>query len=68
MLKGQIDISAFLIRCLERLGLATDVKWPKPMRLAAKLKDPAMAPRIRGYAAALAAATPAAVPAPSPVA
>ena len=68
VLKGQIDISAFLIRCLERLGLATDVKWPKPMRLAAKLKDPAMAPRIRGYAAALAAATPAAVPAPSPVA
>lgn len=68
VLRGQIDISAALIRCLERLGLATDVKWPKPLRLAAKLKDPAMAPRIRGYAAALAAARPTAPPVPSPAA
>ncbi|MFZ4485840.1 MAG: hypothetical protein ACOYO9_04560, partial [Candidatus Nanopelagicales bacterium] len=66
VLKGQIDISAFLIRRLEKIGLITDVRWPKPLRLATKLKDPAMAHRIRGYAAAVAAAK--AVPVPAPVA
>ncbi|CAB4964069.1 MAG: acyl-CoA desaturase [Actinobacteria bacterium] len=64
VLKGQIDISAFLIRRLEKIGLITDVRWPKPLRLATKLKDPAMAHRIRGYAAAVAAAKAAPVPAP----
>ncbi|CAB4887754.1 MAG: acyl-CoA desaturase [Actinobacteria bacterium] len=64
VLRGQIDISASLIRGLERLGLATDVRWPKPLRLAGKLKDPAMAPRVRGYAAAVRAKA-ALVPVPS---
>ncbi|MEV4759358.1 acyl-CoA desaturase [Micromonospora sp. NPDC049559] len=31
---GQIDISARLIRVLERLGLVHDVRWPSPARLA----------------------------------
>ncbi|WP_084957090.1 acyl-CoA desaturase [Thermoactinospora rubra] len=35
-LKGQIDISAGLIRIFERLGWARDVRWPTPERLAAK--------------------------------
>jgi hypothetical protein len=37
------------------LNLASDVRWPKPERLAKKLIDPSMAPRIRGYEKALAA-------------
>jgi stearoyl-CoA desaturase (delta-9 desaturase) len=49
--KGQIDPSARVIRTLEVLNLAHDVRWPKPQRLAKKLKDPSMAPRLRGYAA-----------------
>ena len=59
MLKGQIDPSAGFIRALERLNLASDVRWPKPERLAKKLVDPAMAPRIRGYEKALADKAPA---------
>ena len=51
VLKGQIDPSARVIRTLEVLNLAHDVRWPKPQRLAKKLKDPSMAPRIRGYVA-----------------
>ncbi|MEO3806735.1 acyl-CoA desaturase [Nonomuraea sp. B1E8] len=35
-LKGQIDLSAGLIRIFERLGWAYDVRWPTPERLAAK--------------------------------
>lgn len=49
VLKGQIDPSAGIIRTLEALHLATDVKWPKPERVVAKLKDPSMASRVRGY-------------------
>ncbi len=49
VLKGQIDPSAGVIRMLERVNLAHDVRWPKPERLAKKLIDPSMAPRIRGY-------------------
>lgn len=49
--KGQIDPSARVIRTLEVLNLAHDVRWPKPQRLAKKLADPSMAPRLRGYAA-----------------
>jgi len=49
VLRGQVDLSALVIRGLERTGLATDVRWPKPERVAAKLKDPAMAKRVRGY-------------------
>ncbi|MBO3750781.1 fatty acid desaturase [Streptosporangiaceae bacterium NEAU-GS5] len=35
-LKGQIDMSAAVIRIFEKLGWATDVRWPKAERLAAK--------------------------------
>ncbi|SDG71603.1 stearoyl-CoA desaturase (delta-9 desaturase) [Lentzea fradiae] len=37
--RGQIDISARLIRVFELLGWATAVRWPKPERLARKLKS-----------------------------
>ena len=47
--RGQIDASAGIIRILERLGWAWDVRWPKPERLVRKLTDPSLAPRIRGY-------------------
>ncbi|MFG1697941.1 acyl-CoA desaturase [Nonomuraea sp. NPDC049309] len=40
MLPGQIDISARLIRWLERLGWVRDVRWPTPSRLAARRRDP----------------------------
>jgi stearoyl-CoA desaturase (delta-9 desaturase) len=36
VLRGQIDISARLIWIFEKLGWARDVKWPDPVRLAAK--------------------------------
>ncbi|RBQ16821.1 acyl-CoA desaturase [Spongiactinospora rosea] len=35
-LKGQIDLSAGVIRMLEKAGWAYDVRWPDPERLAAK--------------------------------
>jgi stearoyl-CoA desaturase (delta-9 desaturase) len=35
-LKGQIDISARVIRWFEQLGWATDVRWPDVERLTAK--------------------------------
>ncbi|NUW35406.1 acyl-CoA desaturase [Nonomuraea sp. SMC257] len=35
-LKGQIDLSAEVIRGFERLGWVYDVRWPTPERLAAK--------------------------------
>ncbi|MET7464568.1 acyl-CoA desaturase [Nonomuraea sp. NPDC005501] len=35
-LKGQIDLSAEVIRGFERLGWVSDVRWPTPERLAAK--------------------------------
>ncbi|MGW0483893.1 acyl-CoA desaturase [Nonomuraea sp. NPDC003214] len=35
-LKGQIDLSAGVIRIFERLGWVHDVRWPTPERLAAK--------------------------------
>jgi stearoyl-CoA desaturase (delta-9 desaturase) len=35
-LKGQIDISARVIRWFEQLGWATDVRWPDEERLSAK--------------------------------
>jgi Fatty-acid desaturase len=34
VLRGQIDISARIIWFFEKLGWATDVRWPKPERLA----------------------------------
>jgi len=49
VLKGQIDLSAELIRGLERMNLAYDVRWPKPERIAKRLIDPAMRTRVRGY-------------------
>ncbi|MEU5265642.1 acyl-CoA desaturase [Amycolatopsis sp. NPDC021455] len=36
VLRGQVDISARLIWAFERLGWATDVRWPRAERLAAK--------------------------------
>jgi stearoyl-CoA desaturase (delta-9 desaturase) len=36
VLRGQVDPSARLIRVWERLGWASDVRWPDPVRLAAK--------------------------------
>ncbi|MGC7097712.1 acyl-CoA desaturase [Amycolatopsis lurida] len=35
--RGQLDISARLIWAFEKLGWATDVRWPRPERLARKL-------------------------------
>ncbi len=52
VLRGQVDISAGLIRTLERLRLVRDVRWPRPERIVARLKDPAMVHRVRGYRAA----------------
>ena len=52
VLRGQVDLSAELIRVLERVGLAHDVRWPKPERLVARLKDPATARRVPGHPAA----------------
>ncbi|WP_410591906.1 acyl-CoA desaturase [Amycolatopsis sp. lyj-23] len=36
VLRGQVDVSARLIWAFERLGWATDVRWPRADRLAAK--------------------------------
>lgn len=36
VLRGQIDMSARVIWAFEKLGWARDVKWPDPVRLAAK--------------------------------
>jgi len=40
VLRGQIDSSAFVIRTLERLRLARDVRWPSPERIAARRAAP----------------------------
>jgi len=39
VLPGQVDSNARLIRWLERLGWAYDVRWPSPERIAAKRAD-----------------------------
>ncbi|MBM0206699.1 MULTISPECIES: acyl-CoA desaturase [Micromonospora] len=44
VLRGQVDISARVIWLFEKTGAATQVRWPKPERLAAKLVKP-VAPR-----------------------
>lgn len=49
VLRGQVDLSAGVIRGLEKLGLAHDVRWPKPERIVARLKDPTLARRVPGY-------------------
>ena len=49
VLKGQIDVSAAIIRFMERTRMARDVRWTSPARLASKLKDPADRRRIRGW-------------------
>jgi stearoyl-CoA desaturase (Delta-9 desaturase) len=36
VLRGQIDPAARLIRAFEKLGWVSDVRWPDPVRLAAK--------------------------------
>ncbi|MGY2064513.1 acyl-CoA desaturase [Blastococcus sp. SYSU DS0619] len=43
VLRGQIDISARTIWVFEKLGWAWNVKWPDPVRLAAKRRVPAAA-------------------------
>ncbi|SCL27107.1 stearoyl-CoA desaturase (delta-9 desaturase) [Micromonospora nigra] len=40
VLRGQIDISARTIWLFERVGAASDVRWPKPERITAKLVEP----------------------------
>src|SRR6185312_6023587 len=40
VLRGQIDISARVIWLFEKLRWARDVKWPDPVRLAAKRRRP----------------------------
>ncbi len=49
VLKGQVDISAWVIRWLEMAHLARDVRWPKPERIANKLVDKSQLHRVRGY-------------------
>jgi stearoyl-CoA desaturase (delta-9 desaturase) len=44
VLRGQIDISARVIWVFEKLGWARDVKWPDPVRLAAKRHVPTRIP------------------------
>ncbi|MPQ99413.1 acyl-CoA desaturase [Modestobacter sp. I12A-02628] len=43
VLRGQVDISARVIWVFEKLGWARDVKWPDPVRLAAKRRVEATA-------------------------
>jgi stearoyl-CoA desaturase (Delta-9 desaturase) len=43
VLRGQIDISARVIWAFEKLGWASSVKWPDPVRLAGKRRVPAPA-------------------------
>ncbi|MEU4668332.1 acyl-CoA desaturase [Amycolatopsis sp. NPDC023774] len=40
VLRGQVDVSARVIWLFERFGWATDVRWPRADRLAAKRKQP----------------------------
>jgi stearoyl-CoA desaturase (delta-9 desaturase) len=44
--RGQLDMSARIIWLFEKLGWATDVRWPKPERLARKL-NPGWTPSPR---------------------
>jgi stearoyl-CoA desaturase (delta-9 desaturase) len=44
VLKGQIDISARLIWCFEKLGWVYDVRWPSQTRLSARRTGPARKP------------------------
>ncbi|HEX4016510.1 MAG TPA: acyl-CoA desaturase [Frankiaceae bacterium] len=45
VLRGQVDSSARIIQAFEKLGWATDVRWPDPARLARlKIPVPATAP------------------------
>jgi stearoyl-CoA desaturase (Delta-9 desaturase) len=43
VLRGQVDISARVIWAFEKLGWVRDVKWPDPVRLAARRRTPAPA-------------------------
>jgi stearoyl-CoA desaturase (delta-9 desaturase) len=49
VLTRQFDASADILRAMELMGLIHDVRWPKPERIVAKLEDPTMARRVRGY-------------------
>jgi stearoyl-CoA desaturase (delta-9 desaturase) len=61
VLRGQIDISARVIRWAEQLGWATDVRWPDERRLAAKLTPEA---RSRHFGAMATRSTAPQVPLP----
>jgi stearoyl-CoA desaturase (delta-9 desaturase) len=41
VLRGQVDSSARLIQAFEKVGWASDVRWPDPARIAARLVTPA---------------------------
>ena len=41
--RGQVDISAAVIRIFERLGWATKVRWPTPARLDSRRRCPGRA-------------------------
>lgn len=49
VLRGQVDVSAVIIRTMEQLHMVRDVRWPNPARLASKVADPATRRRIRGW-------------------
>ena len=49
VMRGQVDLSALVIRGLERAGWATDVRWPRPERLVRKLRDPRDVVHVRGH-------------------
>jgi len=55
VLRGQIDLSAAMIRVMEVTRVARDVRWPKPERIITRLKDPKTARRVRGYRSTTAA-------------
>jgi stearoyl-CoA desaturase (delta-9 desaturase) len=48
VLRGQFDLTAELIRAMEKLRLISDVRWSKAERIASKLSDPTISRRVRG--------------------
>ncbi|WP_436502029.1 acyl-CoA desaturase [Actinokineospora sp. HUAS TT18] len=46
--RGQIDISARVIQLFEKLGWATQVRWPTPERIARKLRPGLKTRRVAG--------------------
>ncbi len=50
--RGQVDLSAELIRVFERAGWVSGVRWPSPARLDQHRRRPAMPPYRHWPAAA----------------